>query len=47
MAQIIEQLKENGYSEKKRKEAVDYARSFTEEKMALETYKVYEKVASK
>jgi len=47
MAQIIEQLKENGYSEKKRKEAMNYARSFTVEKMALETYKVYEKVASK
>ena len=47
MAQIIEQLKENGYNEKKRKEAMEYARSFTAEKMALETYKVYEKVASK
>jgi len=32
---------------KKRKEAMNYARSFTVEKMALETYKVYEKVVSK
>jgi len=47
MAQIIEELKENGYNEKERKEAMEYARSFTAEKMALETYKVYEKVASK
>jgi len=46
MAQIIEELKENGYNEKKRKEAMGYARSFTVEKMALETYKVYEKVAN-
>jgi hypothetical protein len=31
----------------KEKKAMDYARSFTVERMALETYKVYEKVASK
>jgi len=46
MAQVIEQLKENGYNEKERKEAMDYARSFTVEKTALETYRVYEKVAN-
>jgi len=46
MAQIIEELRENGYNEKERKEAMEYARSFTIEKMVLETYKVYEKVAN-
>jgi len=44
MAQIIEQLKENGYSEKKRKEAMEYARSFTWEKTAKETLEVYKKI---
>jgi len=29
MAQIIEQLKENGYNEKEGKKAIEYARSFT------------------
>jgi len=33
MAQIIEELKENGYSEKKRKEAINYARSLYEKKL--------------
>jgi len=42
MAQIIEQLKENGYKEKDRKKAMEYARSFTWEKTARETLKVYE-----
>ena len=44
MAQIIEQLKENGYSEKERKKAMEYARSFTWEKTAKETFEVYKKV---
>ena len=44
MAQIIENLKENGYNEKLRKKATEYARSFTWEKTAEETLKVYKKV---
>ena len=44
MAQIIEQLKVNGYNEKEREEAMDYARSFTWEKTAKETLNVYKKV---
>ncbi|MEM3715373.1 MAG: glycosyltransferase [Nitrososphaeria archaeon] len=44
MAQIIEDLKENGYNEKLRKKATEYARSFTWERTAKETLKVYEKV---
>ncbi|MEM3715441.1 MAG: glycosyltransferase family 1 protein [Nitrososphaeria archaeon] len=44
MAQIIEKLKENGYNEKLRKKAIEYARSFTWEKTAKETLKVYKKV---
>jgi len=44
MAQIIEQLKENGYNEKQRKKAIEYARSFTWEKAAKETLNVYKKV---
>jgi len=44
IAQIIEQLKENGYNEKKRKKAMGYARSFTWEKTARKTLEVYEKV---
>jgi len=44
MAQIIEQLKENGYDEKERKKAMEYARSFTWEKTAKMTLKVYKKV---
>jgi len=44
MAQIIEELKENGYNEKKRREAMDYARSFTWERTAKETLEVYKKV---
>ncbi len=43
MAQIIENLKENGYNEKLRKEAMEYARSFTWEKCARETLEVYKK----
>ncbi len=41
MAQIIEDLKENGYNEKLRKKATEYARSFTLEKTARETLEVY------
>jgi len=44
MAQIIEELKENGYNEKERKKAMEYARSFTWEKTAKETLNVYKKV---
>ena len=45
MAQIIEELKENGYNEKKRREAMDYARSFTWEKTAKKTLEVYIEVS--
>ncbi len=44
MAQIIENIKENGYNEKLRKKATEYARSFTWEKCARETLEVYKKV---
>ncbi len=44
MAQIIENLKENGYNEKLRKRATDYARSFTWEKCARETLEIYRKI---
>jgi len=44
MAQIIEQLKENGYNEKERKRAMEYARSFTWEKTAKKTLEVYKKI---
>ena len=44
MAQIIENLKENGYNEKLRKKATEYARSFTWEKCASETLETYRKV---
>ncbi|MEM0143782.1 MAG: glycosyltransferase, partial [Candidatus Parvarchaeum sp.] len=44
MAQIIKELKENGYNEALRKKATEYARSFTWEKTAKETLKVYKKV---
>jgi glycosyltransferase involved in cell wall biosynthesis len=43
MAQIIMQLKENGYNEKLRKKATEYARSFTWEKCARETLEVYKR----
>jgi glycosyltransferase involved in cell wall biosynthesis len=43
-AEIIENLKENGYNEEERKKAMKYARSFTWEKTARETLKVYNKV---
>ena len=41
MAQIIQELKENGYNEKTKKKATEYARSFTWEKTAIETLSVY------
>ena len=44
MAQIIEDLKEKGYDERLKKKATEYARSFTWEKEAAETLKVYRKV---
>ena len=47
MAQIIEDLKENGYNEKLKKKATEYARSFTWEKCARETLEVYKKVLEK
>jgi len=43
MAQIIEQLKENGYNEKERKKVMEYARSFTWERTARDTIEIYEK----
>jgi len=44
MVQIIKNLKKNGYNEKERKKAMDYARSFTWEKTARKTLEVYKKV---
>jgi len=44
MAQIIEQLKVDGYNENKRREAIEYARDFTWERTARETFEVYKKV---
>ena len=41
MAQIIKNLKDNGYNEKPRKKATEYARSFTWEKCARETFEIY------
>ena len=41
MAQIIENLKKNGYNEKLQKKATAYARSFTWEKTAKETFGAY------
>ena len=45
MAQIIEDLKQNGYNEKLRKKATEYARSFTWEKCARDTLMVYKEVS--
>ena len=47
MAKIIENLKENGYNEKQRKMATEYARSFTWKKCAKETLEVYKKIHNK
>ncbi len=46
MAQIIEDLKENGYNEKERKRAMEYARSFTWNRAAKNTLAVYRKVGA-
>jgi glycosyltransferase involved in cell wall biosynthesis len=43
MANIIEHLKANGYNEKLKRRSMNYARSFTWEKEALETLAVYRK----
>ena len=45
MAQIIENLKENGYNKRKKEKATEYARSFTWEKCAIETMKVYKELS--
>ncbi len=47
MAQIIMKLKENGYNDKIRKKAMQYARSFTWQKTVDKTIDVYEKITSK
>ncbi len=47
MAQIIEDIKENGYNERLRKKATEYARSFTWEKCAKETLEIYKMVLKK
>ena len=44
MTQIIEGLKENGYNKKLGKKATEYARSFTWERTAEETLKIYRKI---
>ena len=46
MAQIIENIKENGYNERLRKKVTEYARSFTWERCAKETLEVYKKVSA-
>ncbi|MCL5423692.1 MAG: glycosyltransferase family 4 protein [Candidatus Marsarchaeota archaeon] len=45
MAQIIEDLKENGYNEKQRKKATEYARSFTWNRCARETLSTYKSLS--
>ena len=47
MAQIIENIKENGYNEKLREKATAYARNFTWEKCARETIDAYIKILKK
>ena len=44
MAQIIKELKENGYDDKLRRKATAYARSFTWERVVKGTLEVYKKV---
>lgn len=46
IAQIVEKLRDNGYNEKKRKKAMEDARSFTWKKTARKTLEVYRKIAS-
>ena len=43
-AQILEELRSNGYNERLRKKATEYARSFTWDKCAKETLEVYKRV---
>jgi glycosyltransferase involved in cell wall biosynthesis len=45
-ARIIEGIKREGYDERRRKAAMEYARRFTWEKCAKETRKVYESILS-
>ncbi len=44
MAEIMMDIRDNGYSEKARRRATEYARGFTWERTARETLAVYEKV---
>ncbi len=44
MLEISKKIKENGYNEKLRKKAMEYARGFTWKKCAKETLEVYKKV---
>jgi alpha-1,3-rhamnosyl/mannosyltransferase len=44
MARIIRDLKENGYDERRRREAMAYARGFTWERCAEETVRIYKRV---
>lgn len=46
-AQIIEDLRRNGYNTKTRKKAMEYARSFTWRKCADDTIKAYEDISRK
>ena len=47
MAQIIEDLKNNGYSDKLKKKATEYARGFTRKKEALRTLDVYREIVGR
>jgi len=47
MAEMVEDIKENGYGEQKRREAMEYARSFTWEKTAIRMIEVYNTVLAK
>jgi glycosyltransferase involved in cell wall biosynthesis len=44
MAQIIAQIKSNGYDEKRRRKAMTYAKAFTWKREIVETLAVYRKV---
>ncbi len=45
MSQMITGLRDNGYSERLRKKAMEYARSFTWERCARETFNVYSEIS--
>jgi glycosyltransferase involved in cell wall biosynthesis len=47
MAEIIKNIKENGYNEKKQKKAIEYAQSFTWEKCSRETFEIYKIISNK